>query len=49
MDLSANHSQMSIAIASLLFKIYFDPVMHKNNMADQILRRVKSIYIPGYG
>tara|TARA_B110000305_G_C19387952_1_gene613250 strand:- start:292 stop:561 length:270 start_codon:yes stop_codon:yes gene_type:complete len=33
----------------LIFSTYFDPELRKNNVLDDIMKKLKNIYIPGYG
>ena len=41
------HSQMSIAVASICFFIYLDQNMHETMVLNDLLKRMKGVYIPG--
>lgn len=49
MELATKHSQMSIAMGCLIFNVYFDEELRKMNVLDDIMKKLKNIYIPGYG
>ena len=40
---------MSVAMGCLIFTIYFDQELRKMNVLDEIMKKLKNIYIPDYG
>jgi len=40
---------MSVAMGCLIFSTYFDQELRKMNALDDIMKKLKNIYIPGYG
>ena len=46
-EISMSHSQMSIAVGSLCFFIYLDQPMHETMVLNDLLKRIKGVYIPG--
>ena len=38
---------MSISMASLIFILFFDRKQHKRNMLNDLLKRLRDIYLPG--
>ena len=45
-EISENHSEMSIALGSLIFIVYFIPEMRQSSFLNDLMKRVKTVYIP---
>ena len=45
-EISENHSEMSIALGSLIFMIYFIPEIRNSSFLNDLMKRVKTVYIP---
>ena len=45
-EISEKHSEMSIALGSLIFLVYFIPEMRKSSFLNDLIKRVKTVYVP---